>query len=73
MNQLPLPADTAEAKLEARKEVLGTMHAALRHGMSPDEIKEVFRQSAIDCSVPASNTAFKIGKDVLSQYETETK
>ncbi len=44
------------------------VHAALRNGMSTNEIKEVFLQSAIYCSVPAANTAFKIGKDVLAEY-----
>ncbi|GAA4364498.1 4-carboxymuconolactone decarboxylase [Paeniglutamicibacter cryotolerans] len=46
------------------------VHAALRNGMTPDEIKEVFLQSAIYCSVPAANTAFKIGKKVLAEYES---
>ncbi len=45
------------------------VHAALRNGMTPDEIKEVFLQSAIYCSVPAANVAFKIGKKVLAEYE----
>lgn len=44
------------------------VHAALRNGMSPEEIKEVFLQSAIYCSVPAANVAFKIGKQVLAEY-----
>ncbi|MCV9993307.1 4-carboxymuconolactone decarboxylase [Paeniglutamicibacter sp. ZC-3] len=47
------------------------VHAALRNGMTPDEIKEVFLQSAIYCSVPAANTAFKIGKAVLAEYEAQ--
>lgn len=45
------------------------VHAALRNGMSADEIKEVFLQSAIYCSVPAANAAFKIGQKVLAEYE----
>ncbi|MDR2256562.1 MAG: carboxymuconolactone decarboxylase family protein [Arthrobacter sp.] len=45
------------------------VHAALRNGMSPDQIKEVFLQCAVYCSVPAANTAFKIGARVLAQYE----
>ena len=47
------------------------VHAALRNGMTPDEIKEVFLQSAIYCSVPAANVAFKIGKQVLAEYEDQ--
>ncbi|GAA3704890.1 alpha/beta fold hydrolase [Zhihengliuella alba] len=45
------------------------VHAAVRNGMTPDEIKEVFLQSAIYCSVPAANAAFKIGQRVLAEYE----
>jgi 4-carboxymuconolactone decarboxylase len=44
------------------------VHAALRNGLTPEEIKEVFLQSAIYCAVPAANTAFKIGKKVLAEY-----
>lgn len=40
--------------------------------MTADEIKEVFLQSAIYYSIPAANTAFKIGKDVLAQFKTES-
>ena len=45
------------------------VHAALRNGMTAEEIQEVFLQSAIYCSVPAANVAFKIGKQVLAEYE----
>lgn len=45
------------------------VHAALRNGMTPEEIKEVFLQCAIYCSVPAANVAFKIGQRVLAEYE----
>nr|WP_257998362.1 4-carboxymuconolactone decarboxylase [Zhihengliuella halotolerans] len=45
------------------------VHAAVRNGMSAEQIKEVFLQSAIYCSVPAANVAFKIGQRVLAEYE----
>lgn len=45
------------------------VHAALRNGMHAEEIKEVFLQSAIYCSVPAANEAFKVGLKVLAEYE----
>ena len=38
--------------------------------MTPDEIKQVFLQSALYCAVPAANAAFKIGKKVLAEYES---
>lgn len=45
------------------------VHAALRNGMTAADIKEVFLQCAIYCSVPAANVAFKIGQRVLAEYE----
>jgi 4-carboxymuconolactone decarboxylase len=45
------------------------VHAALRNGVTPDEIKEIFLHPAIYCSVPAANVAFKIGQRVLAEYE----
>jgi 4-carboxymuconolactone decarboxylase len=41
------------------------VRAALRNGLSPDEIKEVLLQSAIYCGVPAANSAFAIAQGVL--------
>jgi len=43
------------------------IRAALRNGLTEDEIKEVFLQCAIYCSVPAANTAFSIGRRVLEE------
>ena len=36
------------------------VHAALRNGLTREEIKEVFLQSAIYCGVPAANSAFAV-------------
>ena len=43
------------------------VRAALRNGLTEDQIKEVFLQCAIYCSVPAANTAFSIGRRVLEE------
>ncbi|OSM42749.1 4-carboxymuconolactone decarboxylase [Nesterenkonia sp. PF2B19] len=43
------------------------IRAALRNGMTADEIKEVFLQAAIYCSVPAANVAFGIGQRVIAE------
>ncbi|WP_150459985.1 4-carboxymuconolactone decarboxylase [Nesterenkonia ebinurensis] len=43
------------------------VRAAVRNGMTAAEIKEVFLQSAIYCSVPAANVAFGIGQRVLAE------
>jgi 4-carboxymuconolactone decarboxylase len=43
------------------------VRAALRNGLTEEEIKEVVLQSAIYCGVPAANTAFKIAQRVLDE------
>lgn len=43
------------------------LRAALRNGLTRDEIKEVLLQAAIYCGVPAANTAFRIAQDVLDE------
>ncbi len=43
------------------------VRAALRNGLSVDEIKEVILQSAIYCGVPDANTAFRIASGVLRE------
>ena len=42
------------------------VRAALRNGLTPDEIKEVLLQTAIYCGVPAANSAFAIAQEVLA-------
>jgi len=42
------------------------LRAALRNGLTVDEIREVILQSAIYSGVPAANTAFRIASEVLS-------
>jgi 4-carboxymuconolactone decarboxylase len=41
------------------------VRAALRNGLTPDEIKEVLLQTAIYCGVPAANSAFAVAQEVL--------
>jgi 4-carboxymuconolactone decarboxylase len=43
------------------------VRAALRNGLSEDEIKEVLLQSAIYCGVPAANSAFAVASRVLEE------
>ncbi|MEU6040064.1 4-carboxymuconolactone decarboxylase [Actinomadura sp. NPDC047616] len=45
------------------------VRAALRNGLTPDEIKEVLLQSAIYCGVPAANSAFAVAQRVLAEEE----
>ena len=43
------------------------VRAAVRNGLSADEIKEVLLQTAIYCSVPSANRAFRIAQEVLGE------
>jgi 3-oxoadipate enol-lactonase/4-carboxymuconolactone decarboxylase len=43
------------------------IRAALRNGLTPDEIKEVLLQTAVYCGVPAANSAFAIAQEVLAE------
>jgi alkylhydroperoxidase/carboxymuconolactone decarboxylase family protein YurZ len=43
------------------------IRAALRNGVTREEIKEVLLQSAIYCGVPAANGAFKVFQRVLAE------
>ncbi len=39
--------------------------AAIRNGLTPEEIKEIILQAAIYAGVPAANTAFKLANEIL--------
>ena len=43
------------------------VRAALRNGLTEEEIKEVFLQGAIYCGVPAANAAFAVARRVLAE------
>jgi 4-carboxymuconolactone decarboxylase len=43
------------------------VRAALRNGLTADEIKEVLLQTAIYCGVPAANSAFAVAQQVLAE------
>ncbi|GAB92600.1 4-carboxymuconolactone decarboxylase [Gordonia rhizosphera] len=47
------------------------LRAALRNGLTRDEIKEVLMQSAIYCGVPDANTAFRIASQVFAEEDAE--
>ncbi len=47
------------------------VRAALRNGLTPDEIKEVLLQTAVYCGVPAANSAFAIAQEVLAEEMPE--
>jgi 4-carboxymuconolactone decarboxylase len=59
---ITLTALVARGHLE---ELAMHVRAALRNGLTAEEIKEVLLQSAIYCGVPAANSAFAVAQQVL--------
>lgn len=49
------------------------LRAAIRNGVSRDEIKEVLLQSAIYCGVPAANTAFHLATEVFREIDSQAQ
>ncbi|MCT9869736.1 4-carboxymuconolactone decarboxylase [Paenarthrobacter aurescens] len=45
------------------------VRAALNNGLSRDEIKEILLQTAIYCSVPSANSAFKTAQKVFAEID----
>jgi alkylhydroperoxidase/carboxymuconolactone decarboxylase family protein YurZ len=58
---------TALVALNHLEELGMHVRAALRNGLTPDEIKEVLLHSAIYCGVPAANAAFAVAQRVLEE------
>ncbi|WP_460070831.1 bifunctional 3-oxoadipate enol-lactonase/4-carboxymuconolactone decarboxylase PcaDC [Streptomyces sp. YKOK-I1] len=44
--------------------------AALRNGLTPDEIKEVLLMAAVYCGVPAANSAFRVAQQIIREETT---
>jgi 4-carboxymuconolactone decarboxylase len=57
--------------LGREEELAMHVRAALRIGLTPDEIKEVLLHSAIYCGVPAANGAFAVAQRVLDEVGTD--
>jgi 4-carboxymuconolactone decarboxylase len=60
---------TLSALVALRQEHELAMHlrAALRNGVTPDQIREVLMHTAVYAGVPAANRAFAIARDVLPE------
>jgi 4-carboxymuconolactone decarboxylase len=58
---------TALVALGRDEELAMHVRAALRNGLTADEIKEVLLQAAIYCGVPAANSAFAVAQRVLDE------
>ncbi|MFB7506986.1 bifunctional 3-oxoadipate enol-lactonase/4-carboxymuconolactone decarboxylase PcaDC [Streptomyces broussonetiae] len=46
------------------------VRAALRNGLTPDEIKEVLLQTAVYCGMPAAGRAFRVAQEVVQEETT---
>jgi 4-carboxymuconolactone decarboxylase len=53
--------------LRAENEIAMHVRAALRNGLTPDEIGEVILHTAVYAGVPAANGAFAIAQQVLEE------
>ena len=58
---------TALIALGRENELALHLRAALRNGLTREEIKEVLLQSAVYCGVPAANAAFAVAQRVLDE------
>jgi 4-carboxymuconolactone decarboxylase len=56
---------TALIALGRENELAMHLRAALRNGLTREEISEVLIQSAVYCGIPAANSAFAIAQRVL--------
>jgi 4-carboxymuconolactone decarboxylase len=57
---------TALAALRQEEELAMHVRAALRNGLTPEQIREVLLQVAIYAGVPAANRAFAVAQQVLA-------
>jgi 4-carboxymuconolactone decarboxylase len=58
---------TALIALGRDNELAMHLRAALRNGLTREEISEVLIQSAVYCGIPAANSAFAIAQRVLDE------
>jgi 4-carboxymuconolactone decarboxylase len=57
------------ATLRCEDELAMHVKAALRNGLTPDEIKEVLLHVAVYAGVPAANTAFAVAQRTLRETQ----
>jgi 3-oxoadipate enol-lactonase/4-carboxymuconolactone decarboxylase len=58
---------TALVVLRQEEELAMHVRAALRNGLTPDQIGEVLLHTAVYAGVPAANRAFAIAREVLAE------
>ena len=60
---------TALVTLRQEEELAMHLRAALRNGVTPDQIREVLLHTAVYAGVPAANRAFAIAQRVLAEAD----
>jgi 4-carboxymuconolactone decarboxylase len=53
--------------LNREEELRMHLRAALKNGVSREELREALLQSAIYCGVPAANSAFRVAQEVFGE------
>jgi 4-carboxymuconolactone decarboxylase len=53
--------------LNRNEELALHIRAALRNGVTEDELKEILLQTTVYCGVPAANSAFAVAATVLAE------
>jgi 4-carboxymuconolactone decarboxylase len=56
------------AALQHENELAMHVRAALRNGLTPEQVQEVLLQVAVYAGVPAANRAFAVAQRVLAEY-----
>ncbi|WP_415953744.1 4-carboxymuconolactone decarboxylase [Streptomyces sp. KLOTTS4A1] len=49
------------------EELASHTRAALRNGLTPDELKEILLQTAVYCGIPAAHAAFRVAQAVVGE------
>ena len=45
------------------------LRAAIRNGLTRDEVSEIILQSGVYCGVPSANSAFRIAQEVFGEFD----
>ena len=57
--------------LRSHEELALHIRAALRNGVTPEELREVLLHTAVYAGVPAANSAFGLAQEILAESEPE--
>jgi len=63
----------AMVALDRGEELRLHLRAALRNGVSREEIKEVLLQMAVYCGLPAANSAFHLAAEVFAEADADRR